>query len=128
MTKNYITYSRENGGRVLLLFLLFLLALYQLATAGISSFMMICLLPFAILYIYTAFRWKMFTFWTLITINYFIQMKDISLPVPMSLPNEILELILLGIAVIDARQDSHFERAGNLMLFALSIWFCFCCL
>ena len=128
MTKDYITYSRENGGRVLLLFLLFLLAMYELATSGLQSFAIICIFPIILLYIYVAFRWKMFTFWTLITINYFIQMKDISLPIPMSLPNEILELILLGIAVIDARQDSHFERAGNLMLFALSIWFCFCCL
>lgn len=128
MTKDYITYSRENGGRVLLHFLLFLLAIYELTTSGLQSFAIICISPLIILYIYVAFRWKMFTFWTLITINYFIQMKDITLPIPMSLPNEILELILLGIAVIDARQDSHFERAGNLMLFALLIWFCFCCL
>jgi len=128
MTKDYITYSRENGGRVLLLFLLFLLAVYQLATSGLQSFAIICILPCIILFIYIAFKWKMFTFWVLITINYFIQMKDISLPVPMSLPNEILELLLLGIAVIDAQQDSHFERAGNLMLLALSIWFGFCCI
>ena len=44
----------------------------------------------------------------------------------MSLPNELLELILLGIAVIDARQDPHFERAGNLMLLGLMIWCGFC--
>lgn len=128
MTNSYTIYARENGGRVLLLFLLFLLAIYELNTSGLQAFAVICLLPFIILYIYVAFRWKMFTFWTLITINYFIQMKDISLPVPMSLPNEILELILLGVAVIDSREDSHFKRAGNLMLFALLIWFAFCCL
>ena len=128
MTKDYITYSRENGGRVLLLFLLFLLAVYQLATSGLQSFAIICIIPIIILFIYVAFKWKMFTFWVLITINYFIQMKDISLPVPMSLPNEILELILLGIAVIDVRQDPHFERAGNLMLFAIMLWFGFCCI
>ncbi len=130
MTKNYITYSRENGGRVLLLFLLFLLALYQLATAGITSFMMICLLPFAILYIYTAFRWKMFTFWTLIIINYLIQMKNISesLPIPMSLPNEMLQIILLAIAIIDVRETPNFDRAINIMLLALIIWCGFCTL
>lgn len=128
MTNSFATYSRENGGRVLLLFLLFLLAIYEFITAGFQTFAIICILPFIILFIYAAFRWRMFTFWVLITVNYFIQMKDISLPVPMSLPNEILELILLGIAVIDARQDSHFERAGNLMLFALMIWFGFCCI
>ncbi len=119
-------YSHENGGRVLLLFLLFLLAIYEFSEAGFGAFAIICLLPFVILYIFAAFRWRMFTFWTLIAVNYFIQMKDISLPVPMSLPNEILELILLGIAVIDARQDPHFERAGNLMLLGLMIWCGFC--
>lgn len=128
MTKDYITYSRENGGRVLLLFLLFLLAIYEFLTTGLPAFTIICILPLLILFIYVAFKWKMFTFWILISINYFIQMKDISLPVPMSLPNEILELILLGVAVIDVREDAHFERAGNLMLFALMIWFGFCCI
>ncbi len=121
-------YTHENGGRVLLLFLLFLLALYEFVTAGFTIFAIICALPLVILYIYTAFRWRMFTFWTLITVNYFIQMKDINLPVPMSLPNELLELILLGIAVIDARRDPHFERAANLMLLGLMIWFSFCCI
>lgn len=121
-------YTHENGGRVLLLFLLFLLAIYEFVNAGFGAFAIVCLLPFVILYVFAAFRWRMFTFWTLITVNYFIQMKDISLPVPMSLPNELLELILLAIAVIDARQDSHFERSGNLMLLGLMIWFMFCCL
>ena len=130
MTNQVVAYSRENGGRVLLLFLLFLLALYQLATSGITSFMMICLLPFAILYIYTAFRWKMFTFWTLIIINYLIQMKNISesLPIPMSLPNEMLQIILLAIAIIDVRETPNFDRAINIMLLALIIWCGFCTL
>ena len=55
-------------------------------------------------------------------------MKDINLPVPMSLPNELIELLLLGLAIIDTRKDSHFERAGNLMLLALIIWVSFCCI
>jgi len=128
MTNNYITYSRENGGRVLLLFLLFLLAIYEFITSGFQTFAIVCILPFIILFVYVAFKWRMFTFWVLITVNYFIQLKDISLPVPMSLPNEILELILLGIAVIDARQEPNFQRAGNLMMLGLFLWFGFCCL
>ena len=125
-----MTYSRNNGGRVLLLFLLFLLALYQLSAAGFTSFAIVCLIPLVILYIYSAFRWKMLTFWMLIIINYFLQMKDIaaSLPGPMSLPNELLEITLLAIAIVDARENPHFERCGNLMLFALVIWCGFCTL
>ena len=121
-------YTHENGGRVLLLFLLFLLAIYEFAIAGFPAFAIVCGLPFVILYIYVAFKWRMFTFWTLIIINYLIQMKDIPLPIPMSLPNEILQIILLAIAIVDARQNPHFERTTNVMLFALIIWCGFCTL
>ncbi len=55
-------------------------------------------------------------------------MKDIanSLPIPMSLPNEMLQIILLAIAIIDIRENPHFEKTANLMLFALIIWCGFC--
>ena len=128
MTNSYITYSRENGGRVLLLFILFLLALYQLTHAGFSSFAVISLIPCLILAIYCAFRWKMLTFWVLIVVNYFIQMKDVTVPVPLSLPNELLQITLLAIAIVDARVNPHFEKCANLMLFALIIWCVFCTL
>ncbi len=115
-------YSHENGGRVLLLFLLFLVALYELATIGLSAFAIVCCLPFLVLFIYCVFRWKMMAFWLLITINYFLAMKNISLPIPASLPNEMLEVLLIAVAIIDSRQMPHFERAGNIMLLALIIW------
>ena len=130
MTSTFMTYSRENGGRVLLLFLLFLLALYQLTHAGFSSFAVVCLLPLLIIAVYCCFKWKMLTFWILIVINYFLQMKDVAnhLPLPMSLPNEMLQIILLAIAIIDARVNPHFEKCVNWMLFALIIWCSFCTL
>ena len=57
-------------------------------------------------------------------------MKDISehLPLPMSLPNEMLQIVLLAIAIIDARVNPHFEKCVNIMLFALIIWCGFCTL
>lgn len=128
MIKDYTTYAHENGGRVLLLFLLFCLAIYEFITAGFPTFAIVCLLPLVILFIYVTFKWRMFAFWVLILINYFVQMKGFPLPGPMSLPNEMLQLLLLGIAIIDARQTPHFERSGNLMLFALIIWCTFCTL
>lgn len=121
-------YAGENGGRVLLLFLLFLLALYQFATAGFPAYVTVCLLPFIVIFIYIAFKWRMFCFWALFVINYLIQMKDIPLPVPMSLPNELLQITLLAISIIDVRQTPHFERAANPMLLALIIWCGFCTL
>ena len=130
MTNHVVAYSRENGGRVILLFLLFFLAIYSFITAGFPVFAFVCFMPFVILYIYLAFHWKMFTFWTLIIVNYLIQMKDISnsLPLPMSLPNEMFQLLLLAIAIIDVRQITHFERTTNLMLLALLIWCGYCTL
>lgn len=119
-------FSTENRGRVLLLFLLFLLAMYEFVTAGFSAFAIVCLLPFVILFVYLAFSWRMFTFWTLIVVNYFIQLKDLRIPFPMSLADEALELILLAVALIDVRQDNRFNRAGNTMLFAVMIWVGFC--
>ena len=126
MLNNYATYTHENGGRVLLLFLLFCLAIYQFVTAGLPAFAIVCLLPFIVLFIYASFKWNMFTFWVLILVNYFIQMHGITLPGPKSLYNEILQIILLAIAIIDARQTPHFERSVNLMLLALIIWCTYC--
>ena len=122
MPNSIANYTTENRGRVLLLFLLFLLAIYEFVTAGFSTFAIVCCLPLVILFIYIAFTWRMFTFWALIIVNYFIQMKDVSVPVPTSLPNEMLELLLLAVAIIDARQDPQFNRAANLMAVAIMIW------
>ena len=46
--------------------------------------------------------------------------------IPMSLYNELLELILIGIAIIDIRKNPHFERLWNLMFLTLLIWLGFC--
>lgn len=132
MTNNFVTYSRENGGRVLPLFLLFCLAIYQFINAGFNTFAIICLIPILIPAIYFAFRWRMFVFWILIFVNYFVQFinKQQLLPngIPMSLYNELLEIILIAIAIIDIRQYPHFERTGNLMFITLLCWCGFCTL
>ncbi len=57
-------------------------------------------------------------------------MKDVSsrLTIPLSLPNEMLQIVLLAIAIVDARVNPHLEKCANLMLFALIIWCGFCTL
>ncbi|MBQ9230490.1 MAG: O-antigen ligase family protein [Prevotella sp.] len=124
-------YTHENGGRVILLFLLFLLAIYEFIHAGFNLFAIVCLIPALVLVVYALFRWRMTAFWALIFVNYFLQMKDSPIPsgaIPMSLWDEMLEVILLAIAIIDARQTPHFEKCANLMLFAISIWCGLCAL
>ena len=54
-------------------------------------------------------------------------MKGLNSPLPTSLPNELLEILLLVLAIIDV-EGSRFERCGNMMLGALMIWCGFCTL
>ena len=124
-------YAHENGGRVIILLLLFLLSIYEFLHSGFSAFAIICISPIIIIAIYATFTWRMAAFWALIVINYIVQMKDSpthSIPIPMSLWDEMLELSLIAIAIIDTRQSQHFERPINLMLGGIFIWFSFCAL
>lgn len=132
MTKDFATYTQENGGRALLLFLLFGLAIYGFVNAGFSAFAVICISPLIIIAAYVAFKFRMAAFWALFFINFFVQFlgKNHFLPsgIPMSMYNEMLEILLLGIAIINARQTPHFERTANIMLYALIAWCGFCTL
>ena len=132
MQNKFATYTDGNGGRAILLFLLFSVAIYQFVSVGIGPFAMICLSPLVIAAIYIAFRWRTATFWLLFFINYFLQWfnKNGWLPggIPLSFYNEGLEIILLVIAIIDARKSPCFDRTVNVMLLALMIWCGFCTL
>ena len=128
MTNAWRTYAKDNGGRVSLLFLLFLLALYEFITAGFSTFAIICLIPAIAIVVLLAFHYRMFTFWTLIVVNYLIMWH--SMPengIPTSLPNEILEILLISLAILDVK-ETRFERTANIMLYVLLIWCGFCTL
>ena len=120
-------YTHENGGRVLLLFLLFLLSLYSFKNSGLNGMAMILVIPVSIMAVYLAFSYRMFTFWMLFIINYFVMFltKEGMMPVPSSLPNELLELVLITIAIIDLR-ESKFEYLANLMTVAVLAWCAFC--
>ena len=120
-------YANVNGGRALLLFLLFTLAIYQFINAGFNAFAVICLSPLVILLFIAAFKWKMVVFWTLIIANWFIMNRNFTIPFPASLVDESLELFLIGMAIIDIRYLPHFGRAFNLMFLAIMIW-CGLCL
>ena len=132
MQNKFAPYTDRYGGRAILLFLLFSVAIYQFVSVGIGPFAMICLSPLVIAAIYVAFRWRTATFWLLFFINYFLQWfnKNGWLPggIPLSFYNEGLEIILLVIAIIDARKSPCFDRTVNVMLLALMIWCGFCTL
>ena len=117
-----IEYTHDNGGRVALLFLLFALAIFEFINAGFNAFAIICLSPLALLLCYVAFRWRMTVFWTLIVVNWFIMNRNLDVPFPKSLVDELLELTLIAIAILDIRKESYFGRAWNFMLLAIMIW------
>lgn len=123
------TYANEHGGRVLLLLLLFLLAIYQFIHTGFAPFAIICAIPILVLVVIASFHYRMLTFWALVSVNYFLQWKNSPLPsgIPMSLYNEMFEIILIALAIIDVK-DTKFERCGNIMLLTLIVWCGFCTL
>lgn len=122
------SYAKDHGGRVALLFLLFLLALYQFYSAGFSAFLIICILPLLVIGVIVSFRYRMFLFWVLFAVNYLVMMKDTPIRgVPASLPNEMLELMLLAMALIIV-EDFPFNRIGNIMFGTLAVWCGFCTL
>ena len=123
-------YVGENGGRVLLLFLLFLLSLYSLKTSGINGMAMYLALPLGVIFVFMIFKYRMLAFWLLFGINYsvmFLAKERLWPDIPASLPNEMLEIVLIAVAAIDLR-DTHFEKLANLMIFALFGWCAFCTL
>ena len=123
------TYASEHGGRVVVLFLLFLLALWQFYSAGFSAFAIVCLLPILGLLVIATFSHGMFLFWALMGINYVVQWHSMTLPqgIPMSMYNELIEILLISLAILDVK-NSQFERTINPMLFTLIAWCTYCIL
>ena len=122
MNKAFSTQENGIGGRVTLLFLLFALALYQFYSVGFSAFAIVCLIPVVVLVVILTFRQSMLMFWTLMLVNYFIQWKNFpETGIPTSIPNEMLELVLIAMAAIDIK-NTKFERLANLMMFCLIVW------
>ena len=119
-------YAHENGGRVLILLLLFLLAIYEFKHSGFNTFAIICISPLLIIAGYIIFKFRLAAFWGLIIINYLIPFKNINIPIPVSLIDEAIEILLIAIAIIDTRYVAHFERIINVMLLAILIWFGLC--
>lgn len=123
------TYANEHGGRVVVLFLLFLLAIYMFINAGFPAFAVVCIIPLLILLVVTSFQYRMLLFWTLVIINYLVSWRHFPLygMLPTSIYNEAIEIVLLVMVIIDVK-GSRFERLGNIYLFTLMIWCGFCTL
>lgn len=129
MTKDssYKTITQENGGRAGILFLLFLIAMYSMYTSGIAGLAIVCMLPVMVIGCYLVMKYDMLLFYILLIVNYFLHFLNRYnyMPVPMSLPNELIELMLIAVALIKFRQ-SQLKLTFNIMGLALGIWVIFC--
>ena len=123
MTNSLSTYAKDNRGRVILLFLLFLMALYEFYSVGLSGMAVVCMIPLLIAGIYFAFEHKMTLFWLIFIINYIIMglNRYIELPLPITAVTILPQSILLMACIIDIR-DKNKANYLSLMLFAITIW------
>ena len=71
--KSYSSTYREGlGGRGIVLFLLFLLSLFNFYTLGITGFAFVCLIPAGLILLALALKHQEIMFWTFFAINYFV--------------------------------------------------------
>lgn len=126
-TNTIRNYSKENGGRAVLLLLLFFLAIYNFITSGYSAFVTVISIPALMMLGYIFFKSKTTLFYTLFSINFFIMFitRHFYIPIPVSMVNEMLELLLLALALLDVSKY-RFSDTLNVMLLMLMVWMVFC--
>lgn len=126
MINSLTTYTKKNGGRVIGLFLLFILSLYELYTMGIIGMALVCMIPIMIVGIYLVFNFQMSFFWSIFIINYIVMglNRYYTIPIPLTALTIIPQAIILMVIIIDIRK-THNTKYGNIMLLALSIWSAF---
>ena len=128
-TNTIRNYSKENGGRAVMLLLLFFLAIYNFIASGYSAFVTVISIPALLMVGYVFFKSKTTLFYTLFSINFFIMFitRHFYIPVPVSMVNEMLELLLLALALLDVSKY-RFSDTLNVMLLMLMIWRVFFCI
>ena len=99
LSQRFADYKSQAGGRVLLLFLLFLLALYEFYSMGITGYALVCIIPLVIAFIIFSFRHKMVVFWYIFIINYTIMglTRYYPIPIPITVLTIMPQLFLLQI-------------------------------
>ena len=113
----------NKGGRVIILFLLFLFALYQLSTSGITGFAAVCLLPLLGIFLYLAIKHQNALFWFIFTMNYFVMglQRYGYIPVPITVVTVLPQLLLL-ISLLVLPREKEGGKLGTPMLLGIILW------
>lgn len=122
MNKTYATSEKHIEGRVIVLFLLFLFALYTLTTTGIAIYTAICIIPAIAVFLFLALKHKNALFWYIFFMNYFVMglVRYGYIPVQVTVVT-VLPQVLLIIALIIHPTNSK-NSLGTPMLFAILLW------
>lgn len=123
LSQRFADYKSQAGGRVLILFLLFLLALYEFYSMGITGYALVCMIPLSIVFIIFSFQHKMVVFWYIFIINYTIMglTRYYAVSIPITVLTIIPQIFLLAVCIWDIR-DYPNAKYGNLMTLAIIIW------
>lgn len=123
LSQRFADYRSQAGGRVLILFLLFLLALYEFYSMGITGYALVCMIPLSIVFILFSFQHKMVVFWYIFIINYIIMglTRYYTVPIPITVLTIIPQIFLLAVCIWDVREHPN-ARYGNIMFLAILIW------
>ena len=110
------------GGRVIVLFLLFLLALYLLATSGLTAFAAVCMIPAVALFVFLAIKHQNALFWYIFTINYFVMglQRYGYIPIQITIVTVLPQLLLIMAIIIIPRKGKN--TMGTPMLLAILLW------
>jgi len=124
----YSLLKEQSGGRVVILLLLFVIAVYQFCTSGIGAMAAVCLLPIAAIIFYLIMKYDMFIVYLLLFANYFLmffnRLNYMPSGIPLSLYNEGLEILLIITALVKGK-DLDFNKMANPMGVGLTIWISF---
>ena len=105
-TVYYKLASKEKIGRIIILFFLFLLALYEFYSIGIIGYALVCIIPLLLLGLILVFRYQLTFFWIIFFINY--TMMGISryydMPIPITMLTLMPQLLLVIVITLDVRK------------------------
>ena len=118
----FTSYTNNIGGRVIVLFLLFLLALYLLATSGLTAFAAVCMIPAIALFIFLAIKHQNALFWYIFTINYFVMglQRYGFIPIQVTMVTVLPQLLLMMAIIIMPRKGNN--TLATPMLLVILLW------
>ena len=122
MIKSFTSYNSNIRGRVIVLFLLFLLAIYLLATSGLTTFAAVCMIPAIALFLFLSFKHTNALFWYIFAINYFVMglQRYEYIPVPVTVVTVLPQLLLVMTIIINPRGSKN--TLATPMLLAIFLW------